>query len=266
MTRGQPQISRFAPSPTGLLHLGHAYSAVLAHDLARSGGGQFVVRIEDIDGGRCRPEFVAGVFDDLRWLELTWHRVSVQTENAARYEAALDHLRVMDLIYPCVCTRAEIAASASAPQGDLPPVYPGTCKGRDVSGPAAWRLDMARAADAGDPAQAWGDVVIGRKDALASYHLAVTVDDAAEGITDVVRGRDLESATDVHRILQQCLGLPTPRYHHHALICGPDGKRLAKRAGSASLAEMRASGMDGASLTNDLRAGRLPIGFTFDTP
>ena len=239
---------------------------MLAHDLARSGGGQFVVRIEDIDGGRCRPEFVAGVFDDLRWLGLTWDRVSVQTENAARYAAALDQLRVMDLIYPCVCTRAEIAASASAPQGDLPPVYPGTCKGRAVTGPAAWRLDMAKTADAGDPARDWGDVVIARKDALASYHLAVTVDDAAEGITDVVRGRDLERATDVHRALQQCLGLPTPRYHHHALVCGPDGKRLAKRTGSASLAAMRAAGMDGGSLTNDLRAGRLPIGFRFDTP
>ena len=266
MTRGQPQISRFAPSPTGLLHLGHAYSAVMAHDLARAGGGRFLVRIEDIDGGRCRPEFVAGVFDDLRWLGLTWDAVSVQTAHGARYEAALEHLRDLGLAYPCICTRAEIAASASAPQGDLPPVYPGTCKRRDVTGPAAWRLDMAKAADAKDPAQAWGDVVIARKDALASYHLAVTVDDAAEAITDVVRSRDLESATDVHRVLQRCLGLPTPHYHHHALICGPDGKRLAKRAGSASLAEMRTVGMDGASLTNDLRAGRLPIGFTFDSP
>jgi glutamyl-Q tRNA(Asp) synthetase len=257
MTRGQPCISRFAPSPTGLLHLGHAYSAVMAHDL---------VRIEDIDGGRCRPEFVEAIFDDLRWLGLTWDGVSAQSENVNRYETALAQLRTMGLIYPCICTRAEIAASASAPQGDMPPVYPGTCKGRTVEGPAAWRLDMAKAADPDDPAQAWGDVVIARKDALASYHLAVTVDDAAEGVTDVVRGRDLETATDVHKVLQRLLGLPTPRYHHHPLICGPDSKRLAKRAGSASLAEIRATGIDGPSLANDLRSGRLPIGFAFDSP
>jgi glutamyl-Q tRNA(Asp) synthetase len=238
----------------------------MAHDLARSGGGRFLVRIEDIDGGRCRPEFVEAIFGDLRWLGLAWDRVSTQSGHGARYVAALDQLRDRDLIYPCTCTRAEIAASASAPQGDVPPVYPGTCKGRAVEGPAAWRLDMAKAAAPNDPAQGWGDVVIGRKDALASYHLAVTVDDAAEGVTDVVRGADLESATDVHRILQKHLGLPTPRYHHHALICGPDGKRLAKRAGSASLADMRAKGVDGRVLANDLRAGRLPIGFSFHAP
>jgi glutamyl-Q tRNA(Asp) synthetase len=265
-TRGQPPISRFAPSPTGLLHLGHAYSAVMAHDVARKSGGRFLVRVEDIDGGRSRPEFVARIFDDLRWLGLSWDRVSTQSEHGARYEAALDRLRGIGLIYPCVCTRTEIAASASAPQGDIPPVYPGTCRSRAVEGPAAWRLDMAKAAAADDPAQAWGDVVIARKDALASYHLAVVVDDAAEGVTDVVRGRDLEAATDVHRLLQRLLGLPTPRYHHHALICGPDGKRLAKRAGSASLADLRAAGSGGRSLANDLRADRLPIGFVFDTP
>ena len=246
--------------------MGHAYSAVLAHDLARRKGGRFLVRIEDIDGGRCRAEFVAAIFDDLRWLGLDWDGVSVQSEHSTRYEAALDRLREMGLAYPCICTRAEIAASASAPQGDMPPVYPGTCRGRAVSGPAAWRLDMAKAADPDDPAQIWGDVVIARKDALASYHLAVTVDDAEEGVTDVVRGRDLETATDVHRVLQRLLGLPTPRYHHHPLICGPDGKRLAKRTGSASLVDMRASGIDGLSLANDLRAGRLPLGFSFDAP
>ena len=265
-TRGQQPISRFAPSPTGLLHLGHAYSAVTAHDLARGGGGTFLLRIEDIDGGRCRPEFVEAIFDDLHWLGLTWDGVSEQSDHAARYDAALDRLRALGLIYPCICTRAEIAASASAPQGDRPPVYPGLCKGRAVEGPAAWRLDMAKAAPPDDPAQAWGDVVIARKDALTSYHLAVAVDDAAEGVTDVVRGRDLESATDIHRVLQRLLGLPTPRYHHHALVCGPDGKRLAKRAGSASLADLRENGMHGHALANDLRSGRLPIGFTFDTP
>lgn len=249
-----------------MLHLGHAYSAVTAHDLARAGGGTFLVRIEDIDSGRCRPEFVEAIFDDLRWLGLTWDGVSTQSDHGARYDAALDQLRALELLYPCVCTRAEIAASASAPQGDRPPVYPGTCRGRAASGPAVWRLDMAKAAPPDDPAHAWSDVVIARKDALASYHLAVTVDDAAEGVTDVVRGRDLETATDIHRVLQRLLGLPTPRYHHHALICGPDGKRLAKRAGSASLADMRASGIDGKLLANDLRTGRLPIGFAFDRP
>jgi glutamyl-Q tRNA(Asp) synthetase len=265
-TRGQQPISRFAPSPTGMLHLGHAYSAIIAHDLVRSGGGRFLIRIEDIDGGRCRPEFVEAIFDDLRWLGLDWDASSIQSDHGARYDAALSQCRALGLLYPCICTRAEIATNASAPQGDRPPVYPGTCKGRVVEGLAAWRLDMAKAADADDPAQAWGDVVIARKDALASYHLAVTVDDGAEGVTDVVRGHDLETATDVHRVLQRLLDLPTPRYHHHPLICGPDGKRLAKRAGSVSLADMRADGVDGLSLANDLRAGRLPIGFTFDSP
>jgi glutamyl-Q tRNA(Asp) synthetase len=268
-TRGQPligeaRISRFAPSPTGLLHLGHAYSAVTAHDVAQASNSLFLLRIEDIDGARCRREFVDGIYDDLRWLGLTWAGVSIQSDHAGRYDAALATLRTMGLIYRCTCTRAEVAASASAPQGGRPPVYPGTCRNRIVEGPAAWRLNMAKAAGSDDPAQSWGDVVIARKDALASYHLAVTLDDAASGVTDVVRGHDLETATDVHRVLQRLLGLPTPRYHHHALICGPDGHRLAKRAGSASLAAMRNAGVDGLSLANDLRAGRLPIGFRFD--
>lgn len=238
----------------------------MAHDRARAAGGRFLVRIEDIDGARCRPAFVDSIFNDLRWLGLTWDATSTQSGHAERYDAALAQLRSLGLVYPCVCTRAEIAASASAPQGDLPPVYPGTCKGRAVEGPAAWRLDMAKAAGLDDAAQRWGDVVIARKDALASYHLAVVVDDAAERVTDVVRGRDLETATDIHRVLQHHLGLPTPRYHHHALILGPDGKRLAKRAQSASLADLRADGVDGGALANDLRKRRLPIGFTFDTP
>jgi glutamyl-Q tRNA(Asp) synthetase len=238
----------------------------MAHDRARTDGGRFLVRIEDIDGVRCRPEFVEAIFHDLRWLGLSWDGTSTQSEHVERYATALDQLRSTGMIYPCVCTRAEIAASASAPQGDLPPVYPGTCRDRPIDGPAAWRLNMAKAAAADDPAQAWGDVVIARKDALASYHLAVTIDDAAEGVTDVVRSRDLETATDIHRVLQRLLGLPTPRYHHHALICGPDGNRLAKRAGSSNLAEMRANGIDGQSLADGLRVGLLPIGFTFDTP
>ncbi len=274
-TRGQPLIgakciSRFAPSPTGLLHLGHAYSAVAAHDLARRKGGQFLVRIEDIDGQRCRPEYVDAIFDDLRWLGLKWDGVTRQSENTARYEAALDRLRALDMIYRCGCSRADIAASASAPQGTIlsessyPPVYPGTCRNRVVTGPAAWRLNMARCARPDDPVQAWGDVVIARKDALASYHLAATVDDAAQGVTDVVRGRDLESASAIHRVLQCLLALPTPRMHHHPLICDAHGNRLAKRAGSISLAAIRADGIDGRALADDLRNDRLPIGFTFD--
>ena len=247
--------------------MGHAYSAVLAHDVARAGGGRFLVRIEDIDAARCRPEFTDAIFEDLRWLGLNWEGASVQSTHAVRYDAALKQLADRGLAYRCICTRAEIAASASAPQGDRPPVYPGTCRGRDVGDiPAAWRLDMAKAAGQEDPAQVWGDVVIARKDALASYHLAVVVDDAAEGVTDVVRGHDLASATDVHRVLQQLLGLPVPRYHHHALVTGPDGKRLAKRVGSVSLASMRAGGMDVGKLVAGLRAGRLPIGFGFDNP
>ena len=267
-TRGQSLISRFAPSPTGLLHLGHACSAVLAHDLARNSGGTFIVRIEDIDGGRSRPEFVDAIFDDLRWLGLTWDGVIIQSARQALYAAALAQLRDRGLAYRCICTRAEIAASASAPQGDRPSLYPGTCRGRDMPGdaPAAWRIDMAKATAPDDPARSWGDVVIARKDALASYHLAVVVDDAAQGVTDVVRGRDLQSATDVHRVLQAQLGLPQPRYHHHALVTGPDGKRLAKRDNAASLAAMRDAGVDGAKLANDLREGRLPIGFGFDSP
>lgn len=268
-TPGQPPISRFAPSPTGRLHLGHAYSAVLARDMARGGNGRFIVRIEDIDGERCKPEFVDAIFDDLRWLGLRWDDAMVQSENTHDYDAALNQLRAMGLVYRCICTRAEIAASASAPQGDLPPVYPGTCRGRDTgNAPAALRLDMEKAigrvSDAA--AQPWGDIVIARKDALSSYHLAVVVDDAAQGVTDVVRGRDLQQATDVHHLLQALLGLPTPRYHHHALVTGPDGRRLAKRDDAASLSSMRAAGVDGVRLANDLREGRLPIGFAFDSP
>ena len=270
-TRGQSLISRFAPSPTGLLHLGHAYSAVKAHELARGNAGQFIVRIEDIDGGRVRPEYVEAIFDDLRWLGLDWDAVVVQSERLRFYDATLAQLREMGLAYRCVCTRAEIAASASAPQGDRSPAYPGTCRGATVADavPAAWRLDMAHAIDAagiGDAAAAWGDVVIARKDALASYHLAVVVDDAAQGVTDVVRGRDLERATDIHTLLQALLGLPTPRYHHHALIVGADGQRLAKRDGAPSLKAMRGAGVNGAALAAMLREDRLPIGFAFDTP
>lgn len=269
-------VSRFAPSPTGRLHLGHAWSAILAHDLARDAGGRFLLRIEDIDGTRSRPEHVQTIMDDLTWLGLSWDGPVVhQSDRLPAYAAALDRLREMGLLYRCYCTRAEIAAaSLSAPHG-AEPVYPGTCRERQDGSdrPFCWRIDMARAvAQVGalawqdgertipaDPLSA-GDVVLARKDAPASYHLAVTVDDAWQGVTDVVRGRDLFAATHVHRLLQALLDLPTPHYHHHGLLAGEDGQRLAKRHGAPTLAAMRESGVDGRAIAADLRAGRVPNG------
>ncbi|WP_201780721.1 MULTISPECIES: tRNA glutamyl-Q(34) synthetase GluQRS [unclassified Sphingomonas] len=271
-----PVVTRFAPSPTGRLHLGHAVSAIRAHDYARERGGRFLLRIEDIDGTRSRPEFVAGILEDLGWLGLRWDSLVFQSERLATYDVALEALKARGLVYPCFCTRAEIAASASAPQGDVGPVYPGTCRRLSAEEVAArggvahcWRLDMVKAvaitgvlawhdAIAGtvvaDPLSQ-GDVVLARKDAPASYHLAVTLDDAAQGVTDVVRGVDLFAATDVHRVLQALLGLPVPEYHHHPLVVDAAGRRLAKRDGARSLAEMRAAGEDGLALAARVRSG-----------
>ncbi|OJU17035.1 MAG: tRNA glutamyl-Q(34) synthetase GluQRS, partial [Sphingomonas sp. 66-10] len=250
-------VTRFAPSPTGRLHLGHAWSAILSHDFARSRGGQFIVRIEDIDGTRSRPEHVATILEDLEWLGLEWDgEIMFQSRRLDHYAAALDRLRAMGLLYRCFCTRAEIAAASLAAPHGAEPVYPGTCRGIDAAGridePHCWRIDMAKAAAlagplvwtdhgvevAADPLAA-GDVVLARKDAPASYHLAVTIDDAAQGVTDVVRGRDLFAATHVHRLLQALLGLPVPAYHHHDLLVGADGERLAQRHDSPTLAAMR---------------------------
>ena len=273
-----PIVSRFAPSPTGRLHLGHAYSAMRAHDFARARGGRFLLRIEDIDGGRSREEHVRGIAEDLLWLGLAWDGAPVrQSARLDLYRAALARLKADGLVYPCFCTRAEIAASAAAPHGSEGPLYPGTCRAlgeperaeRLAAQPHCWRLDIetatARAgsltwqdATAGTViAQpcALGDVVLARKDAPTSYHLAVTVDDAEQGVTDVVRGADLFAATHVHRLLQALLGLPTPRYHHHPLLTAPDGTRLAKRAGSPALADYRAAGVDPAALLAALRNG-----------
>ena len=275
-------VSRFAPSPTGRLHLGHALSAVRAHDLARAADGHFVLRIEDIDAGRSRADHVAAILDDLGWLGLTWDGpVTFQSDRRRLYETALARLSGEGLVYPCFCTRAEIAASQVAPHGPAA-AYPGTCRAMSpvertvrAGEPHCLRLDMSTALarvgplswhdeSAGevvaDPA-AQGDVVLARKDAGTSYHLAVTVDDAAQGVTDVVRGRDLFAATHVHRLLQALLGLPTPRYHHHPLIAGADGHRLAKRHGSPTLEAMRLAGGDGRALADGLRQGRLPLGF-----
>lgn len=277
-----PHTTRFAPSPTGRLHLGHAFSAFVAWDLARANGGTFILRIEDLDASRVRPEFEQAIYDDLHWLGLRWDEpVMRQSERSAAYSAAIEHLRARDLVYPCFCTRkeieAEFRASLSAPHGSPGsrpdgPVYPGTCKNlsageaakRIESGEAhALRLHMDRAtALAGTDLtfrysetspdgetgaitatpEVFGDVVLARKDALASYHLAVVVDDAAQGITLVTRGKDLLPSTHVHRLLQALLDLPTPDYLHHLLITDDSGKRLAKRHDALSLQHLRESG------------------------
>lgn len=252
----QNAVTRFAPSPTGRLHLGHAWSAMLSHDLARASAGRFLLRIEDIDVGRCRTEFVEGILEDLRWLGLDWDGdILFQSQRMAIYADALAQLDGMGVIYRCWCTRAEIAAtSASAPQEQAGAPYPGTCKGRADPGDGrgyCWRLDFGGV-----------DPVIARKDIPTSYHLSVVVDDAAQGVTDVVRGRDLEGAVPVQNRLQQLLSLPTPRYHHHALIGDATGGRLAKRKNAPTVAAMREGGVDPEKLLNDMRAGRFPVGFS----
>jgi glutamyl-Q tRNA(Asp) synthetase len=264
-------VTRFAPSPTGRLHLGHAHAALTAWRTARAAGGRALVRIEDIDPARCRPEFTEAILEDLAWLGLDWDGpVRVQSRHLAEHAAALGSLAARGLLYPCFCTRAdiarEVAAAAAAPHGPDGPRYPGTCRGlpatartaRIASGePHAWRLDMAAALAAMprplsfdeqgegrircDPAQ-FGDVVLGRKDVPASYHLAVTHDDAAQGVTLVTRGIDLKPATHLHRLLQTLMGWPEPAYAHHGLLLGPDGRRLAKRDHAATLAELREAG------------------------
>ena len=272
-------VTRFAPSPTGRLHLGHAYSALCAHDFAREAGGAFLLRIEDIDPGRSRSAFVDGIIEDMLWLGLEWDdEIVYQSERLETYAEALAKLKDRGLVYPCFCTRADIAASAAAPHGPEGPVYPGTCRGLadpDLGQPHAWRLDVAKAMTAAGPLywmddetevqaepERFGDVVLARKDAPASYHLAVTVDDAAQDITDVVRGRDLYACTDIHRLLQALLELPTPLYHHHALLADAAGGRLAKRHGAPTIADLRATGLDPLDLVEGLRAGRLPAGYS----
>ena len=267
-------VTRFAPSPNGPLHLGHAFSAIVAHDLAVQRAGRFLLRIEDIDGARSRPELPDRFRVDLAWLGLRWSETPAQSTRLASYEAAAELLRSRGLLYPCKCTRGEIAqaANSAGPEG---PVYPGTCRGRDVDpAGAAWRLDVGRAIAETGPLD-WederaglqrarpemlGDVVLVRKDAPASYHLAATLDDTADGVTLVTRGRDLFAATHVHRLLQALLGLPVPRWHHHRLLLDESGDKLAKRRGSVSLADRRATGEDGQALAAALRAHRFPAG------
>jgi glutamyl-Q tRNA(Asp) synthetase len=267
--------TRFAPSPTGLLHLGHAHAALFAWRLARSAGGRFLLRIEDIDPGRCRPDFADAILEDLAWLGLDWDGpVRVQSQHLDDYRAALRALRARGLLYPCFCTRADIArdiaASAAAPHaGADAPLYPGTCRrlsrdeaeSRMAAGePHALRLDMARAL-AGLPALAFeeigegrlgcdparfGDAVLARKDAPASYHLCVTHDDALQGVTLVTRGVDLKPATELHRLIQHLMGWPAPRYAHHPLLTDAAGRRLAKRDKAATLRDLREAGVSAA--------------------
>ena len=277
--------TRFAPSPTGLLHLGHAYSALVAHDVAREVGGAYLLRIDDLDSGRVRGEYRAGIDRDLAWLGLTPDaRPLVQSERVADYVVALDRLKAAGLAYPCFCTRAEIAASVSAPHGPDGPVYPGTCRGMDaglasariVAGEDhAWRLGVVQALKrtgglvwhdriAGTITAnlvPFGDIVLARRDGAFAYHLASTIDDAVQGISHVVRGADLFAATHAHRLLQALLDLPTPAYVHHRLIADADGKRLAKRHDAASIASLRAAGMEPGLLIDNLRQGVLPLGY-----
>jgi glutamyl-Q tRNA(Asp) synthetase len=277
-------VTRFAPSPTGRLHLGHAFSAALGHDRARRSGGKFLLRIEDLDQTRSRSEFVEAILEDLAWLGVAWNgEPFIQSERTAAYEAALDQLRERGLVYACFCTRADIAQSLTAPHGDAATSYPGTCRGlpddpaQRASTPHCWRLDSARAlALVGLPR--WteedgaafdasetdiGDAILARKDAPASYHLSCVVDDAASGVTLVVRGADLRSSTPIQRLLQELLGLPAPTYLHHRLVAHADGRRLAKRDLAPTLAAIREEGVDGPALACDLLEGKLPLGFTF---
>jgi glutamyl-Q tRNA(Asp) synthetase len=290
--REKPPVFRFAPSPTGRLHLGHALSALLNWQAAQQRGGVFLLRIEDIDGGRLREEHVTAIFEDLRWLGLDWPEpVLRQSTRFAAYDAALETLKSRHLVYPCYCTRSGIAEAVAAlttagggqpvhdPDGAV--LYPGTCRGlspqiaaqRIAAGePHAWRLDMARAvaslpqplaydAEAvnGDiiPVRAeplrWGDVVLARKELGASYHLAVVIDDAFQGVTHVVRGQDLEAATDIHRVLQALLHLPVPVYRFHHLVRDDAGIKLAKSRGARALADLRAAGFSPDELRRHLQ-------------
>ena len=259
-------VTRFAPSPTGPLHLGHAYAALFAAGHARV-GGRYFLRIEDIDSTRCRSTHVDGILEDLAWLGLTSAEPRRQSDHIRDYAACLAALRARGLVYPCFCTRAEVAASASAPHDPSGgPIYPGTCRRLDPALRAdrlargdqhAWRLDFATARRScphdlsyregeervGCRPERFGDVVLGRKDIPASYHLCVTHDDALQGVTLVTRGEDLRAVTDIHRLLQSLMGWPTPAYRFHPLLVGPDGRRLAKRDGAEPLSAMRERGV-----------------------
>lgn len=276
MTEASQAITRFAPSPSGYLHLGHAHAALFAARAAEvTPGGRFLLRIEDIDFGRCRPEFEAAIFEDLAWLGLSWEEpVRRQSDHMADYRRALQRLETRDLLYPCFCTRKdiqrEIAGAAAAPHGPDGPLYPGICrklsaeertrrlaagephalrlhmaKALGLAGPLTW-CDLNKGAQKAKPGffgpEIFGDVVLARKDVATSYHLAVTLDDATQGITLVTRGADLFAASHVHRLLQALLDLPVPRWQHHDLLLDAQGQRLAKRNDALSLRSLRDAG------------------------
>jgi glutamyl-Q tRNA(Asp) synthetase len=278
MTEPPSMVTRFAPSPTGYLHLGHVHSALFGWQAARQAGGRFLLRLEDIDRARCREEYAAAILADLTWLGLDWDGpVRRQSEHFDDYQEALDRLAALELLYPCFCTRrdiaAEVARAGAAPHSDIGMPYPGTCRrldraareeGRQSGRDYALRLDVARGLALtgpldwieegigpgrrhADPAP-FGDVVLARKDVPASYHLAVTVDDALQGITLVTRGADLQAATHVHRLLQALLDLPTPRYRHHALLADAAGRRLSKRDGALAVRAMYERGTSAAEI------------------
>lgn len=282
MIKAAPFITRFAPSPTGRLHIGHAFSALFAYRKAKHEGGRFILRIEDIDTARCRPEYTQGIYDDLSWLGLRWEKpVRLQSKHFDDYADALKRLIKLKLVYPCVCTRQdiqrEIDRSPSAPHGPDGDLYPGTCRDLDHSDVPeqafAWRLDMQKSIEYlrehnqwplvwidtnkgqihADPA-IFGDVVLARKDTPTSYHLSVVVDDALQDITHVIRGEDLLQATHIHRLLQALLKLPTPIYEHHPLLVDENGKRFAKRDQSLTLQSIRESGVTADALIADIQS------------
>lgn len=274
-------VTRFAPSPTGLLHLGHAYSALFASETARRDDGRFILRIEDIDFTRCRPESEKAILEDLAWIGIEWESpVRRQSEHLSDYATVAEQLRARQFLYPCFCTRKdilrEIEAAGGAPHGPEGALYPGSCRhlsqdereARIAAGESfAWRLDSGRAlAEVGGPLE-WidlekgvqraqpeilGDVVLVRKDIGCSYHLAVVIDDALQGVTRITRGLDLFEATHLQRLLQALLNLPTPEYHHHPLICDPSGRRLAKRDEAETLRSLRERGVPPAAVRRQL--------------
>ncbi|MCF6326245.1 MAG: tRNA glutamyl-Q(34) synthetase GluQRS [Devosiaceae bacterium] len=288
-TKATKPILRFAPSPNGFLHLGHAYSAFVTDKLAKKLGGTWLLRIEDIDQNRSKPEFIQAILQDLKWLDLNWTKpVLLQSTRFEYYEIAADRLKKMKLLYPCFCTRKQIQENAGIKKNadsdkdpDGAPLYPGTCKNLspdkieqrlNAKVPAQYRLHMDKAMGLTGPLsfkqlqsensmaittincqpERWGDVVIQRKDIPTSYHLSVVLDDAMQNITHVARGKDLLAATDIHRVLQSLLGLPQPIYFHHELITDPQQQKLAKSKGSASLRDLRLAGISADELRNDI--------------
>ncbi len=291
MTQSDTPVFRFAPSPNGYLHLGHAYSAILNFQMAKAAGGRFLLRIEDIDTARCRPEYERAIYEDLSWLGLTWEEpVRRQSQHFSDYTRALDQLSAQGLLYPCFCTRGDIlkvVGDSDRPRDpDTAPLYPRSCqtlsdaeRGHKLASGQhpAQRIDMEKALRRADPSlgwrecdatgqahdmiaqpSLWGDAVLSRKDILVSYHIAVVVDDALTGISDVVRGKDLFMATSLHRLLQHLLKLPTPIYHHHNLVLDEAGQKLSKSRDAKSLRALRQEGLSPADVYD--RLGLTPTG------